>query len=99
MNEWVPGWMAKNWRTSEGKEPENIDLIKLVHYKASHRPAKVEVSPAYAPLAASDRRLSSSAGSRPIAGQKAMRLPIDTLLEEPVCQMWSETSRPTCRTC
>lgn len=43
MNEWVAGWMRKNWRTSEGKEPENIDLIKLVHYKATHRPAKVEV--------------------------------------------------------
>lgn len=45
MNEWVPGWMNKNWRTKEGKEPENIDLIKLVHFRANNRPAKVEVIP------------------------------------------------------
>lgn len=43
MKEWVPTWLKRNWKTSTGSDPENIELIKLVYLMVEQRPGKVEV--------------------------------------------------------
>jgi phosphatidylglycerophosphate synthase len=43
LTEWIDGWMAKGWKTSEGGAVLNAGLIKLIHFMISKREGPVQV--------------------------------------------------------